>query len=56
MDIVTQGLAGATVAQAVAPPRHGRLAALIGLGAGLLAATLVIATVAWLRRRRSRSY
>ena len=27
-----------------------------GLGAGLLAATLVIATVAWLRRRRSRSY
>ena len=27
-----------------------------GVGAGLLAATLVIATVAWLRRRRSRSY
>ena len=36
MDIVTQGLAGAAVAQAFAPARHSRLAALIGLGAGLL--------------------
>ncbi len=36
MDIVTQGIAGAACAQALAPSRHSRLAALIGLGAGLL--------------------
>ena len=36
MDIVTQGLAGATLAQAFAPEHHRRRAALIGLGAGLL--------------------
>ena len=36
MDIITQGLAGATLAQAFAPERHHRRAALIGIGAGLL--------------------
>ena len=36
MDIVTQGLAGAACAQALAPRCHSRLAALVGLGAGLL--------------------
>ena len=36
MDIATQGLAGATLAQAFAPERHHRRATLIGLGAGLL--------------------
>jgi len=34
MDIVTQGLVGATLAQALAPERHHRRATLIGLGAG----------------------
>ncbi len=36
MDIVTQGIAGATCAQAIADRRNGRLAALVGLAAGLL--------------------
>ncbi len=36
MDIVTQGIAGATCAQLLAPKRHQRVAALAGLGAGLL--------------------
>ena len=36
MDLVTQGIAGAALAQAVAPSRLGRQAALVGLCAGLL--------------------
>ncbi len=36
MDLVTQGIAGAALAQAVAPSSLGRQAALIGLCAGLL--------------------
>ena len=36
MDIVTQGIAGATCAQAFANRRNGRMAALVGLSAGLL--------------------
>ena len=36
MDIVTQGIVGATCAQAFAARRNGRLAALVGLAAGLL--------------------
>lgn len=37
MDIVTQGALGALLAQAAAPPRDARLAALIGGAAGMLA-------------------
>jgi len=37
MDIVTQGLLGATLAQAGSRRRHARLATLVGFGAGLLA-------------------
>ena len=36
MDLVTQGITGAALAQAVAPARLGRKAALVGLCAGLL--------------------
>ena len=36
MDLVTQGITGAALAQAVAPARLGRQAALVGLCAGLL--------------------
>jgi inner membrane protein len=36
MDIATQGIAGAAIAQAFAPARHSRRAAFIGLLAGLL--------------------
>ena len=36
MDIATQGIAGAAIAQAFAPARHSRRAAVIGLLAGLL--------------------
>lgn len=37
MDIVTQGLLGATLAQAGSRRRHARLATLVGFGAGMLA-------------------
>jgi len=37
MDIITQGLMGATVAQAGAKPKEVRLATLVGFGAPLLA-------------------
>ena len=36
MDLVTQGITGAALAQAIAPARLGRQAALVGLCAGLL--------------------
>lgn len=36
MDIATQGIAGAAIAQAFAPARHSRRAAVVGLLAGLL--------------------
>ncbi len=36
MDLVTQGIAGAAVAQAFAPPERSRQAAFVGLCAGLL--------------------
>lgn len=37
MDVLTHGLLGATLAQATAPRDEARLAALVGLGAGMLA-------------------
>jgi len=36
MDILTQGIIGAALAQACAKPQHSRTAALVGFGAGLL--------------------